>query len=80
MGLKETIFELKRQVVLEKILECEGNLSAAARELEVHRNTIDRLCKDLGINAKTIKYAKSLNVPTMLLEKEKQHDNPTRYN
>jgi transposase-like protein len=56
--------EIKREIVLRAVLEANGNLSHAARALDVHRNTIGRLCKEWRLDLKAVRlsYKETLKI------------------
>ena len=60
MGLRETMRELKRHVIVETLLECGGNITVAAKRLEVHRMGLGKMIKDLNINMSYIKQSKKI--------------------
>jgi hypothetical protein len=47
--------DLRRLRVLETLLAHDGNHAAAAKALQVHRHTIQRCLKDLGITSRKAK-------------------------
>lgn len=73
MGLRETMLELKRLVITEKLLECGGNVSACARKLEVSRTTLDRLRKELVIDVPKIRKYINRNYKYKLTLSQEQH-------
>lgn len=50
MTLREEMRLLRRAVLAKAVAEAGGNLSLAARRLDVHRNTLGRLCEAAGVD------------------------------
>jgi regulatory Fis family protein len=48
--LRGEMRRLRRAVLAKAVAEAGGNLSEAARRLEVHRNTLQRLCESDGVD------------------------------
>jgi hypothetical protein len=71
-SFREQVQEFKRGVVLRAVLDAGCNLSEAARRLEIHRNTLDRLLVDLSISAAQLrKNWKSAEVMSEIMAKNK---------
>lgn len=51
----ETVNQYKRALVIQALVGARMNASAAARQLGVHRNHIDYLCRELNIDTKQLK-------------------------
>jgi hypothetical protein len=49
----------RRIVVLEAVMAAGVNLVRAARKLDVHRNTVNRLCEESGIDVWRLKKDRS---------------------
>lgn len=46
----ERMKEIKRALLIQALIECSVNVSEAARQLGIHRNTLDRMIEELDIN------------------------------
>jgi transcriptional regulator with GAF, ATPase, and Fis domain len=50
LDLRTRMRKEKRRIVMQALIETNMNACAAARGLAIHRNTIDRLCRELDID------------------------------
>lgn len=62
-GLRDTVDEFKRRLLLQTLMETGVNVAATARRLRVHYNTIGYLCRALNIDMEEVR--KSWHSATM---------------
>lgn len=50
----QDVADFKRHYLTDALIRAKGNISEAARTIQVHRNTFRRNCRELGIDVNVI--------------------------
>jgi Fis family transcriptional regulator, factor for inversion stimulation protein len=61
--LPEAIEILERSMIRRALEECDGNQCAAAKQLGIHRNTLQRKINDFGLGVRRKPAARAVRVP-----------------
>ena len=51
----EAVREFKKRFIIHVLQECHGNQCKAARELDMHRNTLSRTIEELKIDVRSVR-------------------------
>lgn len=80
MNYRDTMLRLQRAVLLRYLIDANFNASEAARRMEVHRNTVDQLCRRCGIDVDQLREnRKSLEVLVTMTEEERRNKYSNTY-